>query len=279
MEYRTVQINCAGNIANLEGRRGVFFTREVIGNNTLPELNKRLRALETHNNVTPPPPNQEPTWESLAWRICSLGRKPSVYGTPRTRQPSGALAFAAMIPDLSNVSNETLQILCTDLLKKTSYGFPSVSGEHIIWPKCVDDEEMLNAITQGLCFAAGKHNVLVSHIPKGRAEIYSELVELTLELKEAPSPLRVALNDRVPTPPSWTRPTLPPCPHKMTCKCTCHGFAAEGDKEDGRPQLRWVGFDWLKKLACWRRSEVDHDSSSTTGSTRSTLSSTITGRC
>ncbi|KAL6412648.1 hypothetical protein AUP68_03853 [Ilyonectria robusta] len=272
-ESRVMQMKFGGIIANLEGRNNAFFP-DPVENSTLAELNTRVRRLEANHGITLAPASLNSTWDSLALRICRVKQK-----TDLTYPPKGMANndFSSMVPDDLDISIDTLQTLCSDLVRY----HPSAPAPS--WPKCAHDDEMLDVIRQRMCHAAGRNRIAVTPIPITRLEIYAQLIGITLKLEEGELP-----NMRgIPGPPL----PLPPVPKKACCGCcicACHtpppkhqgiyvhenrrtppsyGYGSEREV----PKRKTFGFGWLKGLAFWRRSKGNDDASSYTSRTGSTF--------
>lgn len=278
MTTQRTQINCAGIIAGLEGKNYLSLPEDLVSSSCLAELNTRVRRLESHYGITLSPPSLEPTWDSLALRICRIQQK-SHAKNPKMKPTDNSFAF--MVPDSLDVSIETLQTLCSDLCRSRPPLFPVAAA--MPWPKCATDEEMLDVIRQRMCHSAGAHRILVTPIPITRIEIYAQLVGLTLKLEE-PAPLVVPGMAGMSRPGGHQGVMKKAC--CGCCLCYCHNNVQTGRSvlpPDNRRRFsniinveppkrkKTYGFGWLKKLAFWRRSRDDDDWSSTTSRTSSTI--------
>lgn len=265
-----MQMKFGGIIANLEGRNNTFLPEDLVANSTLAELNTRVRHLENHHGITLAPPSLNTTWDSLALRICRVKQKTDLsYPTRGTTDSE----FASMVPEDLDISIDTLQTLCSDLVRN----HPPIPAP--AWPKCAHDDEMLDVIRQRLCHAAGRNRIAVTPIPISRLDIYAQLIAITLKLEEGDLPYM-----RGPGP-------VPPVPKKACCGCclcACHtspprvpGIYRHGNRRAPRsygygservvPKRKTFGFGWMKRLAFWRRSKVNDDASSYTSRTGSTF--------
>ncbi|KPM42454.1 hypothetical protein AK830_g4086 [Neonectria ditissima] len=271
------QTNCAGIIASLEGRNRVNLPEDLVSGSSLAGLSTRVRRLEALHGITLPPASLDPTWDSLALRVCRVQQLTQAK-SPKLRSADNS--FAAMVPDSLDVATETLQTLCSDLCRPRSPHLPMAAA--MSWPKCASDEEMLDVIRQRMCYSAGLNRILVTSVPITRIEMYAQIVGLTLKLEE-------------PEPNAGIPGAIGPRghPHVMKkaccgcCLCYCHNALPPRRPPvlpkhrkrslssiiNVRPQRRkkTSGFGWVKKLAFWRRSKHDDDWSSTTSSRSSTV--------
>ncbi|KAF7552107.1 hypothetical protein G7Z17_g4543 [Cylindrodendrum hubeiense] len=173
-------IKCGGIVSYLEGRNNIVLPDDLVTSNTLTELNVRVRRLENTLVVIPPPPSLEPTWDSLALRICRIKQKTdSSLPTRRTNESD----FASMVPDTLEISIETLQMICADLTRPPHPAMPPPT-----WPKLIEDDQMLDVIRQRLCHAAGRNRIIVDPIPITRIEIYAQLIGMTLKFEDGDFP-------------------------------------------------------------------------------------------
>lgn len=156
------------------------------------------------------------------------------------------------------------------------------------------DSELLDAIRQALFHVAGGNGHHFIQVPLTQTEIFVALVELSVRLETVPSgplfppPPRGMPPSAVPAPPWYhRRPGQKFCP--INCACSCHSTTMatfnnnnnndDSDSDDSSESSGSIGrggrwrrklvpsFGWLKKLACWRRSSIDDDSSSSSGRT------------
>ncbi|KAH7134648.1 hypothetical protein B0J13DRAFT_641250 [Dactylonectria estremocensis] len=247
MTDQLTQIKCGGIVANLEGRNNAALS-DSVPSNTLLELNTRVRRLESTHAITLPPPSLEPTWDSLALRICRLKQKTDASNYSKRTIDSD---FASMVPDTLEISIETLQVMCSDLTR-------AQPAPPLAWPKC-DDDEMLDVIRQRLCHTAGRNRVVLKSIPISRLEIYAQLIGMTLKMEEET--------------PRGMYGAMRPIPMKKSCcgccLCYCHNQRPVGMGQPpviSHPGKSKSRFAWLKKLAFWRSAD-DGSMSSKTSST------------
>jgi hypothetical protein len=90
----------AGVIANLQGI--VRMDLDPAAPMTLTDLDQRVRRLEFSQSISPPPAVLDPTWESLAWRVCRISNsnsyRDSRHGLPKqVRQMAPWMPFSTFI--------------------------------------------------------------------------------------------------------------------------------------------------------------------------------------
>ncbi|KAH6897402.1 hypothetical protein B0T10DRAFT_184429 [Thelonectria olida] len=272
------QINAAAVVSTLEGKsRGIFHGNEL-ESSSLSAINRRVRLLEATHSIHSPPPNLDPTWESLAWRICRLYKKRSQF--PSYHTPCNKI-FSSLLPDDADVSMETIRTICMELgpghLAAYALPFPE---------KCVDEDETLDNVRQRLFYVAGKHDIDINKVPVTRMEIYAELVELSIKL-EAKSPMLPGLSTgTVPNivninPQNRSYPNIINVgPKKKRCsrcgrkdKYNVSDSDSDSDSDDSSIASKKTSrFGWLRKLFCLRpKDKVDDDTASITTKTTSTL--------
>ncbi|KAI0603433.1 hypothetical protein F4775DRAFT_32097 [Biscogniauxia sp. FL1348] len=251
---------CACAIANFEGLRHIDFPTGNRLRVTLEELDSRVRRLESTDGIARPPPMQEPSWDTLTWRISRLPRPVPETPVPR-RVPSYLSTSLA-------------------LLKSTAEGMPAPVPT-IDWPdesKADEDErELLSRVAQWLCYVAGRRSFRVDSVPFEVGAVCSLALDLSLSFESRPGhPL-----NRRPFPAPGPFPTGSGVPGRSyfgPCVCSyqkarlrddLRSILDEYNRDCGRRGARWRVTGWFKKLAFWRRRRVDEDDASTV----STLSS------
>lgn len=270
MAMSTTNIKCAGSVAALEGYNSIPLPKNILESNGLVCLDTRVRLLERKNKITNPPPNFQPTWDSLSLRICRLQYKANVFC--RKEHPSNAVL--SILSDASDVSIETFQTMCVDLLQPNVR--PMIQGQptFILWPKSGMDEDILTVVRETMCHIAGKNNLLLlDNIPVSRQEIYKQLVSLAFFLDPSDGPMIGQL-----APPVWGHPNpygrpgigLPPPPQIIGCgpySNSCSDVTSVVSVEKRSSAKRFFGVRWLKSLFCVRQSTRDDDRSSTSSRT------------
>ncbi|CAJ2509869.1 Uu.00g057690.m01.CDS01 [Anthostomella pinea] len=264
----TAESYCANFIANLEGWKGIELPKDDGLLATLEALDRRMRALEAMDRITPPPPMLEPSWDSLTWRVCRLANRwpgrPINTVTPPFIQPS--------LP----------------LLKSAIAGI--VGPKPMSWPEKEDleEKEVISRATQWLCHTAGGR-VIKACTSFNLAGACALALDLSLEVEARPG---MPLVRRPPGPVGPPiRPPIIKGPKKSCCGCcvcSCHG--KEQKKTDSKRVSAWLTGNskskkshgscgssrvagWFKKLAFWRRTSRCYDTDSDSGSEISSLSS------
>ncbi|KEY71680.1 hypothetical protein S7711_10640 [Stachybotrys chartarum IBT 7711] len=260
------QLTCVGFIANLEGWKKIDLPTDAEATYTLAHIDKRIRRLESSTSLTPPPPLLDPTWDSVAWRLCRLRRR--CHLTPAPKNLDFA-AITSLTPEPVKLSLEKVQTII--------YGIPYRNGpQHFPGPIVDDDDKQaFNSLVQRLCHIAGHRSLKVMNIPTTLPELYTLAVEVSIEMENSPYPLGPPMPVSFP----GSRPGRPGYANRKSCcgccDCSCH---RSSDTEsittrsetivETEPFLkRLFRFGWVKRLACWsRKSDVRDDSSSSSGS-------------
>lgn len=282
------QLRCLGVLSNIEGTRHAKLPEFSDGK---ADVHARVCALEHLHRITPPPPMQEPDWDSLAWRIRRIAKRADkAGGTPVPR----------VTVDWQSSGNEKLTAGGDATLARVHDIVASVGPQnYAAWADAAKDPDAdLSRTVQRLCFLAGAHRIRLEAVPTTVGELYAAAVEVALETEGPP-----AFSGPPPPPPGFPGAAGPngpwPC-RRPGCLCTCHHGRAPapgppffpppvGPRFPGRarrpsvssasssssrsssivrrrkPSLarRVFGFGWLRPLACWRRKRVVDDSSST----------------
>ncbi|KAI1640962.1 hypothetical protein F4809DRAFT_637096 [Biscogniauxia mediterranea] len=239
---------CACAIANFEGLRRIDFPTGSRLRVTLEELDGRVRRLESIDGIARPPPMQEPSWDTLTWRISRLPRS-----VPEMPVPS-------RVPSYIRTS--------LPLLKSTAEGMPAPVP--MAWPdeSRVGERELLGLVVQWLCYVAGRRSFRANSIPFEVGAVCSLALDLSLSFESRPGhPL-----NRSPLPMPGPIPTGPGVPGRSCfgpCACSYEKTRLRDDlrsvlDEYHRDFFRRRGArrrvaGWFKKLAFWRRKRVDDD--------------------
>ncbi|KAI5928602.1 hypothetical protein F4810DRAFT_12307 [Camillea tinctor] len=248
---------CACAIANFEGLRRIDLPTGDRLKVTLEELDSRVRRLESIDGIARPPPMQEPSWDTLTWRISRLPRS-----FPEVSVPNRVPSYIKTSLPLLKSTTESMQ-----------------SPVPIAWPdeSKLGEKEVLSQVVQWLCYIAGRRSFRVNSIPFEVGAVCSLALDLSLNSESRPghpfnrcpipAPRPVPMGPGIPGR-SYFHPCI--CPYqKSRLKDDLRSILDEYNKDCRRRGARWRVASCLKKLAFWRRKPVkDNDAS-----TISTLSS------
>ncbi|KFA68412.1 hypothetical protein S40285_10011 [Stachybotrys chlorohalonatus IBT 40285] len=261
-------LTCVGFIANLEGWKKIDLPRDSEATYTLAHVDQRIRRLESSISLTPPPPLLDPTWDSIAWRLCRLRRRCLLTPAPKNLDFAG---ITSLTPEPVKLSLEKVQNII--------YSIPYRYGpQHVPGPIVDDDDKQaFNSLVQRLCHITGYRSLKVMDIPTTLPELYTLAVEVSIEVETSHYP------SGLPMPPPFlgTRPGRPGYASRKSCcgccDCSCHGSSDTKSTTTRSETIvgtepflkRLFRFGWVKRLACWsRKSDVRDDSSSSSGSIR-----------
>ncbi|KAK5994774.1 hypothetical protein PT974_03157 [Cladobotryum mycophilum] len=154
--------HCAGVIANAEGLSYFDLPEDIEQGIDLASLDKRTRWLESHLEITPPPPMMQMTPEALAWRVNRVHQ--TVYGVVANQD----LAIP-LFGDATDVSLEIIKAVVD-----------SIGREAPEWPsaKVNDEDEALCIVLQKLCHLAGQRRLKLQPVGGNRFYVYSVAMHL-----------------------------------------------------------------------------------------------------
>jgi hypothetical protein len=284
-------LNFAGIIANIQGV--VRMDLDPKPAMTLSDLDQRLRRLEESQSITPPPALLDPTWESLAWRLCRLSHDPNFHHTRGpisrgVRELTPTLPFSCLIttdsPSNDGDDNEITSIQSPITLQKASDIVYSI--KYTPWlpkrPGSIqptapilngpEDKDFAHTV-QRLLHVAGDRGILIKSVPTTLAQLYALAADVAIDAEAS----KVGPGHMPPLGPIG-RPVRPPPMHPGAitkpccgcCACTCHGDGGDDDTNttasatvSGRPGVlrRVFGFGWVRGLMCWRKKRDFSDDS------------------
>ncbi|KAI1823582.1 hypothetical protein F4861DRAFT_509936 [Xylaria intraflava] len=142
------QVYCATVIANLEGWRGETLPSTKEGRRlTIDQLEARIRHLESIDGIDPPPPMDVQSWDSLIYRAARLHR----------HMPQGPLIsiYKQMTRPLPIAPTVGLLRRAVTVLGGVG---PQSWTAFIGGDEDIDDDDLLQAAAQFLCYLVGKQS-------------------------------------------------------------------------------------------------------------------------
>ncbi|KAK5627894.1 hypothetical protein RRF57_003609 [Xylaria bambusicola] len=260
------QAYCATVISNLEGWKGVISFHSVKERKSLAieQLDARVRRLENLEGISPPPPMDIPSWDSLTT-------------SPQDASGAGEQTFRCAAV---HYANPRLTKRCGELDRGDGGVLVRVQGEETL-----EGDDLLQAAAQFLGYIAGQQRLKVV----GTFDL-KQNCKLALNLSLDPN-ANALFGPVFPMPrhivqPSPPRPLMPQKHCCGCCSCSCHNPSPSPSvlrwmtgKYDQEKRARRSGFKAritkvFRKLAFWRRDyddDTDSDASSITVRTSSTL--------
>ncbi|KAI1194900.1 hypothetical protein F5X97DRAFT_309843 [Nemania serpens] len=254
---------CATVLSNLEGwRLRTLPTTKEGRRATIEQLDLRVRRLEIMECINPPPPMDTPSWDSLMWRIARVHR----------RMPQGRAVLQGLAAAPPYIT-PTMALLRSIV--------PSIGGEGPqSWAAFVetetdlaDDDDLLQAAAQFLCYTAGRRGYKIV----GSFDL-KQICKLALDLSldaDSTSSFHVGA-------PRVIAPPLAPGRRVASLACGCCGCSCHHNVRETIPKrsvLKWMNGKYREerearrtglkariarafgKLAFWRRrSDEDSDS-------------------
>ncbi|KAI0526235.1 hypothetical protein F5B22DRAFT_148526 [Xylaria bambusicola] len=257
---------CATVISNLEGWKGVvLFQVKEHKSLAIEQLDTRVRRLENMDGISPPPPMDIPSWDSLTWRIARLHRK----------MPAGPVNRLTGAPTCITPTLDLLNSVTTSLGGTGMMSWPAFRGE-----EALESDDLLQTAAQFLGYIAGQRRfkVVGSFDLKQNCKLALNLsLDPTMNHCGGPAfPMA-----RLVMPP---RPAMPQKGCCGCCSCSCHSPSPSvlrwmTGKYDQEKRAKRTGFKAritkaFRKLAFWRRDnydDTDSDASSITTRTSSTF--------
>lgn len=236
---------CACVIANIEGLKRINFQRGDATKPTLEALTTRVQTLEKKHSILCPPPTEDPTWNSLVWRVTRIARC-------TTFSRFSVQTFATPVFDE----------VTPDLLRKILSNVDSCKGDRTfpallqVMPEShVDETDFETFAMQSISYALGRQNIQVQRIPYTLADICALGLHLALEMDQPDIPSKPLY----PMPPRdiVRRPPMAACCGcRPSCGCHCHEKRVMENRKRMRrnfspSKARVVGF--FQKLAWWRK--------------------------
>ncbi|KAI0202723.1 hypothetical protein F4808DRAFT_419687 [Astrocystis sublimbata] len=258
------QAYCATVVANLEGFKDWALPSYERCRATLAQLDARIRALENASCISPPPPMDVPSWDSLVWRVTRLHLQPHLQPAWITDKAYTSRVNAAPLEP----SIELLRSTVAAIGGTGRQSWAVFIGEK---DQVLDDDAFLQAAAQFLSNLAGKQRYKIT----GSFELRDNCsIALNLSLQADVNPAFFYRG---------ARPTV----GSISCNCHCQGPARMSmprparkivnvrPKKHRRTGVKARIARVFGKLAFWRRrhgNDSDSDASSMTSkSTSSTL--------
>lgn len=258
---------CATVISNIEGWRLRGFPRTKEGKRvTIEQLDIRVRRLENLECINPPPPMDTPSWDSLMWRVARVHRR-----MPQGRAVQEGLAAA---PPYITPSMALLRSIMASIGGEGPQSWATFVGNE---DDLADDDDMLQAAAQFLCYSAGRkcYKIVGSFDLKQVCKLALDLsLDADGNASVRPGPPRV-----IPSP-------LPPVRRVGSLACGCCGCSCHHNTRESMPRpsvLKWMNGKYREekrarrtglkarvarafgKLAFWKRrrdQDTDSDASS-----------------
>ncbi|KAI1164076.1 hypothetical protein F5B18DRAFT_284954 [Nemania serpens] len=137
---------CATVISNLEGWRLRTLPRTKEGRRaTIEQLDIRVRRIENMESINPPPPMDTPSWDSLMWRVARVHRR-----MPQGRAVMQGLAAA---PPYITPTIALLRSIMASIEGEGPQSWATFVEKDM---DLADDDELLQAAAQFLCYTAGR---------------------------------------------------------------------------------------------------------------------------